>query len=131
MTRLYYFAVTIVLMIIGLLSRHYTQPNDFIYDYVGDAIWAGMIYLGFRFLMPSAKIKSTVLIALAFCYLIEISQLNQSEWLNALRRTTLGGLILGFGFLWSDFLMYTLGIIAAALIDIYGIQKLKSSDSRP
>jgi hypothetical protein len=29
--------------------------------------------------------------------------------LNQWRRTTIGGLILGFGFLWSDFLMYTIG----------------------
>lgn len=119
MTRLYYFIAILLTMIIGLLSRHYTVSGDFIHDYVGDAIWAGMIYLGFRFIQPLMPIKSSLIAALIFCYLIEISQLYQGEWLNQLRRTTLGGLILGFGFLWSDFLMYTLGIITAALMDFY------------
>jgi hypothetical protein len=104
------------------MSRRYSVGGDFMHDYVGDAIWAGMIYFGFRFLLPSAKIMSAVIAALTFCYAIEISQLNQSEGLNQLRRTTLGGLILGFGFLWSDFLMYTIGIGLAALLD-YFIQK--------
>jgi hypothetical protein len=117
MKRLYYLMATLLTMVIGLLSRRYTEGGDFIHDYVGDAIWASMIYLGFRFLMPSQTIKTAFLSALIFCYVIEISQLNQSDWLNQLRRTTLGGLILGFGFLWSDFLMYTLGIIVAAWID--------------
>jgi Protein of unknown function (DUF2809) len=117
MTRLHYFALMLLTLTIGLLSRRYTEGGDFIHDYVGDALWAGMIYWGFRFLLPSAKIKSAVIAALTFCYAIEISQLNQSEGLNALRRTTLGGLILGFGFLWSDFLMYTIGIFTAGLFD--------------
>jgi hypothetical protein len=127
MTRLYYLIAVILTMIIGLLSRHYTVSGDFIHDYVGDAIWAGMIYLGFRFIQPLIPVKSSLIAALIFCYLIEISQLYQGEWLNQLRRTTLGGLILGFGFLWSDFLMYTIGIIIAALIDFYVIKKLKTS----
>ena len=117
MNRLYYFVALAVTLFVGLMSRRYTVGGDFIHDYVGDAIWAGMIYLGFRFLMPSAKIKPAVIAALVFCYAIEISQLNQSDWLNQLRSTTIGGLILGFGFLWSDFLMYTIGIFVAAWLD--------------
>lgn len=124
-SRLRYFAAVIATMFIGLLSRRYTEGGDFIHDYVGDAIWAGMIYLGCRFLRPSAPIKHAVVIALVFCYAIEISQLNQSEWLNQWRRTPLGGLILGFGFLWSDFLMYTIGIGAAAFMDNWCVKKRK------
>jgi hypothetical protein len=117
MNHLRYFIAISITMFIGLMSRRYSVGGDFMHDYVGDAIWAGMIYFGFRFLLPSAKIKSGVIAALVFCYAIEISQLNQSEWLNQWRRTTIGGLILGFGFLWSDFLMYMIGIIAAAFVD--------------
>jgi hypothetical protein len=122
MNRLHYFIAIAITMFVGLMSRRYSVGGDFIHDYVGDAIWAGMIYFGFRFLLHSAKIQSAVIAALVFCYAIEISQLNQSEWLNQWRRTTIGGLILGFGFLWSDFLMYTIGIGLAALLDIF-IQK--------
>jgi Protein of unknown function (DUF2809) len=125
MNRLHYFIAVGVTMLTGFLSRRFTEGGDFIHDYVGDAIWAGMIYLGFRFLQPSKSLKIAIFAALVFCYVIEISQLNQSEWLNQLRSTTLGGLILGFGFLWSDFVMYTLGIFAAALVDNWCIKKIK------
>jgi hypothetical protein len=36
-----------------------------------------------------------------------------------IRRTTLGGLILGYGFLWSDLAAYLLGIMAGTIIDKY------------
>ena len=117
MNRLHYFAITLITLFIGLMSRRYTVGGDFIHDYVGDAIWAGMIYFGFRFLLPLNTIKSAVISALFFCYFIEITQFNQSDWLNDLRHTTLGGLILGFDFLWSDILMYTIGIFATALLN--------------
>jgi hypothetical protein len=125
MNRLHYFIAVGVTMFIGLMSRRFTEGGDFIHDYVGDAIWAGMIYLGFRFLQPSKPLLWALIAALVFCYVIEISQLNQSDWLNQLRSTTLGGLILGFGFLWSDFVMYALGIFAAAFGD-YQWNKVKN-----
>ena len=55
--------------------------------------------------------------ALSFSYCIEISQLYQADWINAIRGTTLGALVLGHGFLWSDILCYTVGVGLAILID--------------
>ena len=51
-------------------------------------------------------------------YSIEISQLYHAPWIDAIRNTILGGLILGFGFLWSDLVCYTIGIIIGIIIDI-------------
>jgi hypothetical protein len=104
-------------MLIGLASRRYTQSGDFIHDYLGDAIWAGMIYFGFKMFFPTLSAQKTGLLSLLFTYSIEISQLCQAAWLNSLRHTLLGGLVLGFGFLWSDLVMYFLGIMAAMLGD--------------
>jgi Protein of unknown function (DUF2809) len=115
--RLLYVGVTIVWMLIGLASRRYTQSGDFIHDYLGDAIWAGMIYFGFKMFFPTLSAQKTGLLSLLFTYSIEISQLCQAAWLNSLRHTLLGGLVLGFGFLWSDLVMYFLGIMAAMLGD--------------
>jgi Protein of unknown function (DUF2809) len=115
--RLYDAFMTAIVLCIGLVSRRYTSAGSFIHDYLGDAIWAGMIYFGFRMLLPHFSFLKTAFIAIAFTYCIEISQLYQAAWLNTLRHTTLGGLILGFGFLWSDLLMYFLGIVAAMLLD--------------
>ena len=49
--------------------------------------------------------------------IIEISQLYHAPWIDSIRATTLGGLILGFGFLWSDLICYTVGIVIGAIID--------------
>ena len=65
--------------------------------------------------------KSTIFIiswAIIFSYSIEISQLYHAPWIDSIRNTTLGGLILGFGFLWSDLVCYTIGIIIGIIIDI-------------
>jgi Protein of unknown function (DUF2809) len=119
MNRLHYFLVTTASLLIGYFSRQNTKAGTFIHDYAGDAIWAGMIYFGFRFLLPKAHLKTSVLYTLLFTYCIEISQLYQADWINAIRHTKLGGLVLGFGFLWSDLVMYTIGISLAFLLDVW------------
>ena len=48
--------------------------------------------------------------ALAFSYAIEVSQLYHAPWLDRIRYTSLGGLVLGYGFLWSDIICYTVGL---------------------
>ncbi|WP_347030238.1 DUF2809 domain-containing protein, partial [Bacteroides intestinalis] len=52
-----------------------------------------------------------------FSYCIEISQLYQADWANIVRSTTLGALIFGHGFLWSDMICYTVGGLLSAAID--------------
>jgi hypothetical protein len=116
-SRLKYLICAILIMAIGLASRYFSTPDSFIYMHVGDVLWAMMIYFGFRFLNPRQVYKTSAWIAITFCFLIEISQLYQAEWLNAIRRTTLGGLILGFGFLWSDLVGYCVGVFLASLFD--------------
>ena len=117
--RLLYAVLVVIVMILGLLSRKfgYVIP-DFIDTYLGDALWALMIYLGVAFVFNKKKIKIVAVIGLTFCYLIEISQLYHATWIDNIRRTTLGGLILGYGFLWSDLVAYSLGIVVGIIVDI-------------
>lgn len=93
--RLLYAALVVIVMILGLLSRKfgYAIP-DFIDTYLGDALWALMIYLGVAFVFNKKKIKIVAVIGLAFCYLIEISQLHHGIWIDNIRRTTLDQLII-------------------------------------
>jgi hypothetical protein len=58
-----------------------------------------------------------ILFPLLFCYLIELQQLYNAEWIIAIRNTTLGNYILGQGFLWSDLVCYTFGVGVAFCID--------------
>ena len=90
---------------------------EFIVLHFGDALWAAMVYFGFRFLLPHKPLLLSALLSLAFSFLIEFSQLYQEAWIVNLRATTLGALVLGRGFLWIDLLRYTAGVLAAWLVD--------------
>jgi hypothetical protein len=56
---------------------------------------------------------------MAFSVAIELSQLYQASWIDSIRHTTLGGLILDFGFLWSDLACYALGVGLGAAIETH------------
>ena len=116
--RLLYLILTIIVMVLGLLSRKISGLPKIIELYSGDILWALMVFLLFAFLFNK---KSTIFIiswAIICSYSIEISQLYHAPWIDAIRNTVLGGLILGFGFLWSDLVCYTIGIIIGIIIDI-------------
>ncbi|EJS68848.1 DUF2809 domain-containing protein [Bacillus cereus] len=109
--RLLYAMFTIVVIILGLSSRKFAFAlPDLLNNYLGDALWALMIFTGFGFLFPKIETKKLAIISLIFCYGIEISQLYHAEWIDSIRATTLGGLVLGYGFLWSDLVAYTIGV---------------------
>ncbi|PRR81615.1 DUF2809 domain-containing protein [Clostridium vincentii] len=117
--RLLYAVLIIIVMILGLLSGKYGYIiPDFIDIYLGDALWASMIYLGVAFIFNKKRLKIVAAFGLSFCYLIEISQLYHANWIDNIRQTTLGGLILGYGFLWSDLVAYSMGIGIGVIIDL-------------
>ncbi|MCM0003862.1 MULTISPECIES: ribosomal maturation YjgA family protein [Bacillus cereus group] len=109
--RLLYAMFTILVIILGLSSRKFAFALPaLLNDYLGDALWALMIFIGFGFLFPKIEMKKLAFISLIFCYGIEVSQLYHAEWIDSIRATTLGGLVLGYGFLWSDLVAYAIGV---------------------
>jgi hypothetical protein len=124
--RWIYTAVTILIMVLGLGSRAFSNvlPNT-INTYLGDSLWAAMIFTGCGFLFQKMQTMLTGIISLSFCFIIEISQLYHAEWIDRIRDTSLGGLVLGYGFLWSDIEAYTIGIAFCAAIELLalGIKK--------
>lgn len=106
----YFFLVTTV-MILGLSTRLFSAyfPN-WINLYLGDALWALMIFFLLALLFRARETRWITAGALLFAFSIEISQLYHSPWIDALRKTRMGGLVLGYGFLWSDLASYTVGI---------------------
>ena len=124
-SRIGYAVATIVVIVLGLASRRYSQYlPEFVADYAGDTLWALTAFLGVRALYPSWKILSSAVAALLFAFSIEISQLYHAPWLDEIRHTTLGGLILGFGFLWSDLLCYCVGVGAGVFLEILLFRRL-------
>lgn len=51
------------------------------------------------------------------CAAVETSQLYHPSWLDAIRATRPGQLVLGSGFVPRDFASYGLGVMGAALIE--------------
>jgi Protein of unknown function (DUF2809) len=111
--RTIYFILIILTIITGLLSRHYSVIPLFI----GDVLWALMVYFIVRFLFIRATIKRVVIYSLIFCYAIEFSQLYKAPWIDGLRHTLFGRLVLGDTFLWGDMVSYTVGVIIGVLIE--------------
>jgi uncharacterized membrane protein YfhO len=111
--RLNYLIAVIFVIIAGLLSR----KIDAIPQWIGDLLWALMVYLMVSALWLKAPVQKKVIISLLFCFGIEFSQMYQADWINRLRQTLPGRLILGQGFLWGDLLAYTLGVCLGVLIE--------------
>lgn len=103
----------------GLASRSALAVwlPPFVHAYAGDTLWAMAVFFGLAFGLPRTRGWHLALLGLAFSWSIEFLQLYQAPWLNDLRATRLGGLVLGFGFLWSDLICYTVGILLAAILD--------------
>ncbi|MEZ0611234.1 DUF2809 domain-containing protein [Fibrella sp. WM1] len=116
--RLVYTLLIVVVLLVGLASRHGSASlPPFVRTYVGDVLWALMVFLGFATLLNRQPTKTIALLAILFAFGIEGSQLYHAPWIDSLRATRLGGLVLGFGFLWSDLLCYSLGIAIGAALD--------------
>lgn len=117
--RHFHFILLILVLILGLSSREYAENlPDYVNVYLGDAMWALMVYTLFGLLFKDLSIRKTGIAGFAFCLLIECSQLYHLPWIDAIRNTTLGGLVLGYGFLWIDLLAYTIGIVFGMLMEM-------------
>jgi hypothetical protein len=117
-SRLWLAAGFMAVIALGLASRKYPFLFPAILGkYPGDALWALMVLLGCAFWRPRATTGRLALTALAISCLVEFSQLYQAPWINAIRHTTMGHLVLGSTFSWLDMVAYAVGISAGALLD--------------
>lgn len=92
--------------------------------YPGDALWALMVMLLFGYANPRWSITHAALAALATSFAVEFSQLYQAAWINTIRSTTLGHLVLGSGFDPRDLLAYTVGVIVGAVVESLTLRRL-------
>jgi hypothetical protein len=77
---------------------------------IGDVLWAALVYLLMAFIWRRQTSNLIAMVALAVSVAVECSQLCHASWLDAIRRTTFGGLALGWGFAWGDLVAYAVGI---------------------
>ena len=116
--RIAYIIAVVITVLLGLASRKYDDILLlFVVQNAGDVLWAMMVYFGFRILLVRKRLLTAIVLSLLFSFCIEFSQLYQEDWINQIRGTLLGGLILGKGFLTVDLIRYSVGIMIAAILD--------------
>lgn len=116
--RLIYILAIVLTIAAGLFVRSKKAWfPDMINLYAGDVLYAFMMYYVVCFIFINKNIMFRAITGLLICYAIELSQLYQADWVNAIRQTLPGKLILGSGFLYSDLLAYFIGILAATTVD--------------
>ena len=113
--RIGYLIALALIIVSGLLSR----KVDWLPEETGDALWAVMVYCLFRVIFPMTRLLYIALGSLAVSYCVEFSQLIRWPWLVEFRSTTIGHLMLGQGFLWSDIVAYTIGIVLFYILTDY------------
>ena len=113
-----YTALAAATIAVGLAVHwHGTSLGRVTRDVLGDVLWATMMTWCIAALAPGARIPIRAAAALAICFAVEASQLYHTPGLDALRSTTLGHLFLGSGFDPRDLAAYTLGVLAAAVLE--------------
>jgi hypothetical protein len=113
-----YLLIMLVITAFGLPARLIQDQLPTWYTlYFGDYLWAMLLFFLFALTLRTMSTFKVALMTLLFTYLIEISQLFHPPWLEYLRSIKLIALVLGYGFLWSDIVAYTLGILTGALVE--------------
>ena len=97
----------IVLIPLGLYSRHL----KWIPEETGDALWAMMVFCLWRIILVKQSLRLVAIISLTHSFLVELSQILRWSWLVSFRSTFIGHMMLGQGFLWTDLLAYSIGIL--------------------
>ena len=95
----------------GLLWRSpLLSLSGFTSKYGGDALWALAVFLAMGFCFRRASILRNALFSVCFAWSIECLQLYHAPWIESLRSTLFGRLVLGSTFNSPDLLAYAVGI---------------------
>lgn len=113
----------IALIPIGIASKFYQGPlKEWINDYFGDIIYeAFWIMIGVLIWPRASLAKIAAVVFIATC-LIEVLQLWQPPFLQVMRASFIGKLLLGTTFVWWDFPHY----LAGCMLTWAGLQYLKT-----
>lgn len=84
----------------------------------GDALYATMVFFALGCAWPAMTTRRAAVIALAFSCAIEASQAYHAPWLDAVRATLPGRLVLGQGFHAFDLVCYAIGVAIGVAIEL-------------
>ena len=112
--RIVYLFIFFFFIWLALATRHHSQWfYPVVAKYGGDTIWAGDFLFFFRAVLPKTNLLKLAIFNYLFGVIDEVSQLWHTSWLDTIRHTTFGKLMLGLGFMWSDLVCYFAGTMIA------------------
>lgn len=126
--RLLFFINILAIVPLGYIVRFGHILPEFISDAGGGIAYELFWIFLLLTIAPRANIRMTaIFVCLATCA-IEFLQLYQPPWLQAIRATIPGRLVLGTTFAWSDFPPYFIGS-ALGLLWAYYLTRVASGDN--
>jgi Protein of unknown function (DUF2809) len=113
------YAIAIVGVIgAGLLWRSGLIPLPrSVSKYGGDALWALMVFFGLGFVFVRGSTLRVAASAVCFAWSVEFLQLYHAPWIDGIRSTRLGHLMLGSVFNGPDLVAYGVGIAVGAVVE--------------
>jgi len=114
--RFVLFLLLAVLVVAGYWLRFYAPIDPAWRDYSGGATYVIFWILAYAFIRPTASPLPVSLTVLLITCCLEFLQLWHPAWLEAIRRTLPGRLVLGTTFEWSDFPPYFVGAAIGFLV---------------
>ena len=115
---IYYLLLIIVAALLGILSRKYDSVlPEFLALYTGDTMWAFALYFLLSLFLLKRSFNFRFWLTCLIALIDEFSQLFHNPWLDELRSTTIGALVLGNTFVWTDLLCYLAGAVLAVIVD--------------
>ncbi|MFH1297195.1 MAG: DUF2809 domain-containing protein [Bacteroidota bacterium] len=117
--RIFNYLILIILAsALGILSREYSSIlPGFLARYTGDTMWAFALYFVIALFSLKRSFGFKFYLTFLLAVLDEISQLYHAPWIDELRNTTVGALVLGNTFVWSDLICYLAGAVLAVVVD--------------
>ncbi len=92
---------------------------EFLSAYAGDTLWALMVFWIFSVVLHRQATWKIALYAIIFSFSVEFSQFYHEPWLDEIRHTKLGGLVLGYAFKFTDLICYATGVLLGLMIDVF------------
>ena len=117
-SRIWLSLLIVLVIAVGLASRRgYVPFPAALQNYPGDALWAWVVLLCVAWMRPAITRSQLVVWSLVIAFAIELLQLYQAPWIQAVRANKLAYLVLGNGFDPLDLLAYVVGIAIGAAVD--------------
>lgn len=108
--RLWTAVALVVIVPLGLATKRYPiEGLAWVQENSGGALYVVFFCLAALLVWPRARIWIIALAVLAATCGVEVLQLWHPPWLEAIRDTTPGALVLGSTFVWADFPFYFIG----------------------